>query len=47
VFDSLSDRMKQDEVRENKLQLLLRWGLVTILSVMLFGGLYLVVQKLE
>ena len=48
MFDSLSDRMKQDEHLEiNKLERVLRWGLVTVLSVMLFGGLYLVVQKLE
>jgi hypothetical protein len=47
VFDSLSDRMKEDEVVENKLQRFLRWGLVAIVSIMLFGGLYLVVQHLE
>jgi lipid-A-disaccharide synthase-like uncharacterized protein len=48
VFDSLSDRMKQDEQLEvNKLERFLRWGLVALLSVMLFGGLYMVVQRLE
>jgi hypothetical protein len=39
--------MKQDEVVGNKFERYVRWGLVAILSVMLFGGLYLVVQKLE
>ena len=48
VFDSLSDRIKQDEqFGANKLERCLRWGLVVLLSFMLFGGLYLVVQKLE
>ena len=48
MFDSLSDRMKQDEQREvNPLERYLRWGVVAVLSLALFGGLYLVVQKLE
>ncbi len=48
MFDSLSDRIRQDEeVGVNKLERILRWGLVALISVMLFGGLYLVVQKLE
>ena len=48
MFDSLSDRIRQDEqFGAHKLERLLRWGLVAIISVMLFGGLYLVVQKLE
>ena len=48
MFDTLSDRIKQDEQLEvNNFERFLRWGLVTVISVMLFGGLYLVVQKLE
>lgn len=48
MFDSLSDRIRQDEqIGVNKLERLLRWGLVAIISLTLFGGLYLVVQKLE
>ena len=48
VFDSLSDRMKQDDQLEvHKLERYLRWGLVVVLSFVLFGGLYLVVQRLE
>jgi hypothetical protein len=48
VFDTLSDRMKHDEELEvNKLERLLRWGLMVVISVTLFGGLYLVVQRLE
>jgi lipid-A-disaccharide synthase-like uncharacterized protein len=48
VFDSLSDRIKQDDQLEvNKFERYLRWGLVAILSFALFGGLYLVVQHLD
>jgi len=48
MFDSLSDRIREDEqVGVNKMDRLIRWGLVVIISVTLFGGLYLVVQHLE
>ena len=48
MFDSLSDRIRQDEQFEtNKLERYLRWGLVAIISFTLFGGLYMIVQKLE
>ena len=48
MFDSLSDRIRQDEqYGVTTLDRFLRWGLVTVISIMLFGGLYLVVQKLE
>jgi len=48
MFDSLSDRIRQDEqIGVNKLERFLRWGLVAIISLTLFGGLYLVVQHLE
>jgi hypothetical protein len=48
MFDTLSDRMRQDEqAGAHMLDRFLRWGLVAIISSMLFGGLYLIVQKLE
>ena len=48
MFDSLADRIRQDEqFGTNKLERFLRWGLVAIVSFTLFGGLYLIVQKLE
>ena len=48
MFETLSDRMKQDEQFEiNKLERFLRWGLVAVISFVLFGGLYMAVQKLE
>jgi len=49
MFDSLSDRIRQDEQvgAHRQLERFLRWGLVAIISLTLFGGLYLIVQKLE
>ena len=48
MFDSLSDRIRQDEqVESPRLERFLRWGLVAIISITLFGGLYLIVQRLE
>jgi hypothetical protein len=48
MFDSLSDRIRQDEqIATHKMERFLRWGLVAIISFTLFGGLYLIVQKLE
>jgi hypothetical protein len=47
MFDTLADRIRQDEVGTTKLERYVRWGLVAIISLTLFGGLYLVVQHLE
>jgi len=48
MFDSLADRIREDEQQAtNRTQRLLRWGAVIVLSVVLFGGLYLGVQYLE
>ena len=48
MFDSLADRMREDEKQSNtRTQKILQWGAVVVLSVVLFGGLYLGVQYLE
>lgn len=48
MFDSLSDRMKQDEHLEvNNTERLIRWAVVVVLSILLFGGLYFGVRMLE
>lgn len=48
MFDSLSDRIRHDdEIETSKLERWLRWGLVAIVSLTLFSGLYFVVQRLE
>jgi hypothetical protein len=45
MFDSLSDRIKQDEgVSASWTQRMIRWAVVLMLSVLLFGGLYFVVR---
>jgi hypothetical protein len=48
MFDSLADRIREDE-REGttRNQRILRLGAVILLSVVLFGGLYMGVQYLE
>ena len=48
MFDTLADRIKQDEGPAPKpAERLLRWSVVLALAVVLFGGLYMVVQHLE
>jgi hypothetical protein len=42
MFESLADQMKHDEQQQvNRAENLLRWTAVAVLSVVLFGGLYL------
>lgn len=48
MFDSLADRMKADEnLAVNKTERYLRWALIAVVSVVLFGGLYMGVRFLE
>ena len=48
MFDSLADRMREDEQKSvPKMERYLRWGAVALLSVLVFGGLYIGVQFLE
>jgi hypothetical protein len=48
MFDSLADRMKQDEKQEiNSTEKAIRLIAVLVISVLLFGGLYYVVRMLE
>ncbi|MCL4401357.1 MAG: hypothetical protein M1436_01650 [Acidobacteria bacterium] len=48
MFDSLADRIKQDEKQEvNRTEWLIRWALVVVVSVLLFGGLYFGVRMLD
>jgi hypothetical protein len=48
MFDSLSDRIREDEAKEvNKTERIVRWIAVTVVSVILFGGLYFGVSMLE
>lgn len=48
MFDSLADRIRQDDRQAvNKTERYLRWALVAVVSVVLFGGLYIGVRFLE
>jgi hypothetical protein len=48
MFDSLEDRMKADERAETtRAERLIKWGVVAIGSVLLFGGLYYGVRFVE
>ncbi len=46
MFDSLTDRIRQDEQKNTKEQIF-RILLTLVIAVLIFGGLYLVVQHLE
>jgi len=47
MFDSLADRMKQDEKQQiNPMEKAIRMIAVVVISVALFGGLYFVVRAL-
>jgi hypothetical protein len=48
MFESLDDRMKQDEreVTTTK-ERLLKWVVVGVISVIVFGGLWMGVRMLE
>ena len=48
MFDSLADRIKEDEHKEvNQTERIIRWVIVAVLSILLFGGLYMGVRMLE
>lgn len=47
MFESLTDQMKQDD-REQvpRSERIIRWAVVSVLSVVLFGGLYFGIRLL-
>ena len=48
MFDSLADRIREDEHKEvNSTERYIRWAAVIVLSLVLFGGLYMGVRLLE
>ena len=48
MFDSLPDRMKQDDAAViGTRERIARYTLVAIVSVILFGGLYIAIKMLE
>jgi hypothetical protein len=48
MFDSLADRIREDEHQSvNNTERYLRYALILVVSVVLFGGLYIGVRFLE
>ncbi len=47
MFESLADRIREDEHKEvNPTERIVRWTVVAVGSIMLFGGLYLGIRML-
>jgi hypothetical protein len=48
MFESLSERIKEDEHKEiNRTERIIRWVVIAVLSVVLFGGLYMGIRMLQ
>ena len=48
MFDSLADRIREDEHKEvNPTERAIKWVVVAVVSVLLFGGLYFGIRMLE
>jgi len=48
MFDSLADRIREDEHQSvSNTERYLRWAAVTVISAVLFGGLYAGIRLLE
>jgi hypothetical protein len=48
MFESLADRMREDDHQEVKTsERIIRWLVISVLSVVLFGGLYLGIRMLQ
>jgi hypothetical protein len=48
MFDSLADRIRADEHEEVKTsERVIKWVVMAVLSILLFGGLYLGIRMLE
>jgi magnesium-transporting ATPase (P-type) len=48
MFDSLADKMKEDESREtSRTQRLIRLGSALVVAIVVFGGLWMAIRLLE
>lgn len=48
MFDSLADRIRADEHQEVKTsERVIRWVVMAVLTILLFGGLYMGIRMLE
>jgi len=48
MFDSLADRIKEDEHKEvDQTHRIIQWVAIAVVSVVVFGGLYYGIRMLE
>ena len=48
MFDSLADKIREDDHKEvNQTERVIRWVVVALLSIVLFGGLYMGIRLLQ
>ena len=48
MFDSLDEQMKRDEsLQTTQAQRVAKWAAVTVISGLIFAGLYMVIQLME
>jgi Ni,Fe-hydrogenase I cytochrome b subunit len=48
MFDSLADRIRKDQHKEvNPTERIVRWVVVAVVSVLVFGGLYMGIRMLQ
>ena len=48
MFDSLADRIREDEHKEvNNTERVIRWLVIAVVSVAVFGGLYYGVRMMQ
>jgi hypothetical protein len=48
MFDSLDEQMKHDDqVGATKKEQMFKWAAIVVISVLVFGGLYLAIQMME
>lgn len=48
MFDSLADKIREDDHKEvNQTERIVRWVVVALLSIGLFGGLYMGIRMLQ
>ncbi len=48
MFDSLADRIREDQRKEvNNTERVIRWVVIVVVSIVVFGGLYYGVRMLD
>lgn len=48
MFDSLADKIREDDQREsNSAERIVRWVIISVVSVVVFGGIYWGIHVLQ